>query len=203
MLTCQLELQFNFIILYMAVLTISSPLATPFKRSMDAQDCIVLRSNISPAELLEIISVSIFEWQDTSLRLGNGHSPQIQTDRLGHTPFSIILQPVKTIAVKSWRLPLEVKPQLVKNIFSSSPFSLSPQFYTVYLDIQREHGSLIWAFLNSNVLQKLTFFFKSWFALVYCCTVPTCNILFVVMEALLQAQCQEHPLPPALPQPPT
>lgn len=101
MLTCQLELQFNFIILYMAVLTISSPLATPFKRSMDAQDCIVLRSNITPAELLEIISVSIFEWQDTSLRLGNGHSPQIQKDRLGHTPFSIILQPVKTIAVKS------------------------------------------------------------------------------------------------------
>lgn len=85
----------------MAMLTISSRLATPFKRSLDAQDCIVLRSNITLAELLEIISVSIFEWQDTSLRLGNGHSPQIQTDRFGHTPFSIILQPVKTIAVKS------------------------------------------------------------------------------------------------------
>lgn len=85
----------------MAMLTIPSPLATPFKRSLDAQDYIVLRSNIAPAELLEVMSVRIFEWQDTLLCLGNRHRPQIQTDRLGHAQFAIILQPVETIAVKS------------------------------------------------------------------------------------------------------
>lgn len=53
---------------------------------------------------------------------------------------------------------------------------------------------LTWAFLRSSVLSKLTAFFICWLGLVYHCTVPMYNILFVVMEALLQVQCQERHL---------
>lgn len=79
-------------------------------------------------------------------------------------------------------------------------FPLSPRNCTVHWDMQRNCG-LTWAFLRSSVPSKLTAFLKSWLGLVCQCTVPTCNILFVVMEALLQVQehqyqeqCQEHHL---------
>lgn len=70
----------------------------------------MLRSNIAPAELLEIMRFCISEWQDTLLDLGNEHCLQTRTDTLSHAPFATVLQLVETIAVKSCRLPLEVKP---------------------------------------------------------------------------------------------
>lgn len=62
-----------------------------------------------------------------------------------------------------------------------------------WIGVCKETG-LTWVFLRSSVPSKLTAFFKSWLGLVYHCTVPMCNILFVVMGALLQVQCQEHHL---------
>lgn len=191
-LTCQLTLQFHYIILCITMVRIHSPLDLPFN---------------------EVWLLKTEQWWDQISVLVNYLKLLAFVFLNGRTgcfimAMGIVLRYRQTAWIK-YHVPHSAASgdhccKLLKMV--SEKKKTSANFFLLRPGIAQCIGTcketgFTWTFLRSSVPSKLTAFLKSWLGLVCQCTVPTCNILFVVMEALLQVQehqcqeqCQEHHL---------